>query len=69
MGDSTVRSLTQWANRRAEGFPCPFLKPVTDITKSWQGRKKEPALLTGLLYAPDGQRMLPTFTQKKNGKR
>lgn len=31
--------------------------------------KKEPALLTGLLYAPDGQRMLPTYTQKKNGKR
>ena len=31
--------------------------------------KKEPALLAGLLYAPDGQRMLPTFTQKKNGKR
>lgn len=31
--------------------------------------KKEPALLNGLLYAPDGQRMLPTFTQKKNGKR
>ena len=31
--------------------------------------KKEPALLTGLLYAPDGQRMLPTHTQKKNGKR
>lgn len=26
-------------------------------------------MLTGLLYAPDGQRMLPTFTQKKNGKR
>lgn len=31
--------------------------------------KKEPALLTGILYAPDGQRMLPTYTQKKNGKR
>jgi DNA invertase Pin-like site-specific DNA recombinase len=31
--------------------------------------KKEPALLTGLLYAPDGQRMLPTFTQKASGKR
>ena len=31
--------------------------------------KKEPALLNGLLYAPDGQRMLPTHTQKKNGKR
>jgi len=31
--------------------------------------KKAPALLTGLLYAPDGQRMLPTHTQKKNGKR
>jgi DNA invertase Pin-like site-specific DNA recombinase len=31
--------------------------------------RKAPALLTGLLYAPDGQRMLPTFTQKKNGKR
>ena len=31
--------------------------------------KKEPALLTGLLYAPDGQRMLPTYTVKKNGKR
>ncbi len=31
--------------------------------------KTEPALLTGLLYAPDGQRMLPTYTQKKNGKR
>jgi DNA invertase Pin-like site-specific DNA recombinase len=29
----------------------------------------QPALLSGLLYAPDGQRMLPTFTQKKNGKR
>lgn len=31
--------------------------------------KKEPALLTGLLYAPDGQRMLPIFTQKASGKR
>ena len=31
--------------------------------------KKEPALLTGLLFAPDNQRMLPTYTQKKNGKR
>jgi len=31
--------------------------------------KKEPALLTGLLHSPDGQRMLPTYTQKKNGKR
>jgi DNA invertase Pin-like site-specific DNA recombinase len=31
--------------------------------------KKEPALLTGLLYAADGQRMLPTYTQKKSGKR
>ena len=31
--------------------------------------KKEPALLTGLLYAADGQRLLPTYTQKKNGKR
>lgn len=28
-----------------------------------------PALLAGFLYAPDGQRMLPTYTQKKNGKR
>ena len=27
------------------------------------------ALLNGLLYAPDGQRMLPTYTQKKNGRR
>jgi DNA invertase Pin-like site-specific DNA recombinase len=27
------------------------------------------ALLTGLLYTPDGQRMLPTYTQKKGGKR
>ncbi len=27
------------------------------------------SLLTGLLYAPDGQRMLPTYTQKKSGKR
>ncbi|MFZ2738052.1 MAG: recombinase family protein [Burkholderiaceae bacterium] len=30
---------------------------------------KTPALLSGLLFAPDGQRMLPTYTQKKNGKR
>jgi len=30
---------------------------------------ESPALLAGLLYAPDGQRMLPTYTQKKNGKR
>jgi site-specific DNA recombinase len=29
----------------------------------------QPALLAGLLYAADGQRMLPSFTQKKNGKR
>lgn len=29
----------------------------------------QPALLAGLLYTQDGQRMLPTFTQKKNGKR
>jgi site-specific DNA recombinase len=28
-----------------------------------------PTLLAGLLYAPDGQRMLPTYTTKKNGKR
>lgn len=28
-----------------------------------------PALLSGLLYTADGERMLPTFTQKKNGKR
>jgi DNA invertase Pin-like site-specific DNA recombinase len=27
------------------------------------------ALLSGFLYAPDGQRMLHTFTQKKSGKR
>ena len=32
-------------------------------------RGKNPALLAGLLYTPDGQRMLPTYTQKKNGKR
>ena len=30
---------------------------------------KAHALLAGLLYTPDGQRMLPTYTQKKNGKR
>jgi site-specific DNA recombinase len=30
---------------------------------------EHPALLAGLLYAPDGQRMLPTYTTKKNGKR
>jgi len=28
-----------------------------------------PALLSGLLYAVDGQRMLPTYTEKPNGKR
>jgi site-specific DNA recombinase len=28
-----------------------------------------PALLAGILYAPDGQRMLPTFTKKANGRR
>jgi len=28
-----------------------------------------PALLSGLLYTADGERMLPTFTQKKSGKR
>lgn len=30
---------------------------------------ENPALLSGLLYTADGERMLPTFTQKKNGKR
>ena len=30
---------------------------------------KDPALLSGLLFAPDGQRMLPTYTVKSNGKR
>ena len=29
---------------------------------------KHPALLTGLLFAPDGQRMLHSFVKKKNGK-
>lgn len=29
---------------------------------------EHPALLAGLLYAPDGQRMLPTYTRKKNGR-
>ena len=28
-----------------------------------------PSLLTGLLFAPDGQRMVPTYTPKANGKR
>jgi len=32
-------------------------------------RSEHPALLAGLLYAPDGQRMLPTYTAKPNGKR
>jgi len=31
-------------------------------------RAKHPALLAGLLYAPDGQRMLHTFVKKKNGR-
>ena len=31
-------------------------------------RAEHPALLAGLLFAPDGQRMLHTFTQKKNGR-
>lgn len=30
---------------------------------------ENPALLTGLLYAPDGQRLLPSHTTKKNGLR
>ena len=30
---------------------------------------KDPALLSGLLFAPDGQRMLPTYTVKSTGKR
>lgn len=30
---------------------------------------ENPALLTGLLYAPDGQRLLPSHTTKKNGRR
>jgi len=29
---------------------------------------KHPALLTGLLFAPDGQRMLHSFVKKKNGR-
>lgn len=29
---------------------------------------KHPALLAGLLFAPDGQRMMPTYTRKKNGR-
>ena len=31
-------------------------------------RAKHPALLTGLLFTPDGQRMLHTFIKKKNGR-
>jgi DNA invertase Pin-like site-specific DNA recombinase len=31
-------------------------------------RAKHPALLAGLLFAPDGQRMLHTFVNKKNGR-
>lgn len=31
-------------------------------------RAKHPALLAGLLFAPDGQRMLHTFVKKKSGR-
>jgi hypothetical protein len=31
-------------------------------------RAKHPALLAGLLFAPDGQRMLHSFVKKKNGR-
>jgi site-specific DNA recombinase len=33
-----------------------------------EGRTEHPALLAGLLFAPDGQRMLHTFTKKRNGR-
>jgi DNA invertase Pin-like site-specific DNA recombinase len=33
-----------------------------------EGRVKHPALLAGLLYAPDGQLMLHNYTRKKNGR-
>lgn len=43
------------------------------IDKRKQGPRvlntENPALLSGLLYAPDGQRMLPSHTTKKNGRR
>lgn len=42
------------------------------IARRKQGPREQygehPALLAGLLYAPDGQRMLPTYTRKKNGR-
>ena len=31
-------------------------------------RAKHPVLLAGLLFAPDGQRMLHSFVKKKNGR-
>jgi len=43
------------------------------VEKRKQGPRERktstPALLAGLLYAPDGQLMVPTYTQKANGKR
>jgi site-specific DNA recombinase len=33
-----------------------------------EGRIKHPALLAGLLYAPDGQLMVHNYTRKKNGR-
>ncbi len=42
------------------------------IEKRKQGPRahytEQPALLSGLLYAPDGQRMLHTYVKKKNGR-
>ncbi len=47
------------------------VQTVVDARKQGprQRNTEHPALLAGLLYAADGQRMLPTYTTKKNGKR
>lgn len=57
------RLAQQEIERRANSLLQAFGPELLDAST------EHPALLTGLLYAPDGQRMLPTYTVKKNGKR
>jgi site-specific DNA recombinase len=73
LGEMTLRNET-FPGQHARIVPEPLWAAVVAVIASrQQGVRKQscatPALLTGLLFAPDGQRMLSTFTQKGNGRR
>jgi site-specific DNA recombinase len=73
LGEMTLRTETFPGQHAAIVAPELWAAVERVIAGRKQGPREQqcanPALLSGLLYAPDGQRMLPTYTKKTNGRR